>query len=195
MTIASVRTLLPKQTATVAGDHARDESLAVARGLKSQKAGLLEELIVRYQHRLLRYLLFLTGNRDTAEDLFQEVWMRVLVRGEQFNGRARFETWLFTIARNKSINALKKKSPVPMNHLPERADSRNPSDELSDKELFNQLDEILKALPGKLQRAFILSEFEQMPYEQIAQIERARLGTLGKFDYRYWPFTSVGRIY
>jgi len=91
---------LPKASALVADDSARQESLAVSAGLKRQKAGLLEELIVRYQHRLMRYLLFLTGNRDTAEDLFQEVWMRVLVRGEQFDGRARFETWLFTIARN-----------------------------------------------------------------------------------------------
>ena len=39
---------------------------------------LLDELIVRYQHRLLRYLLYLTGNREVAEDLFQETWMRVL---------------------------------------------------------------------------------------------------------------------
>src|SRR6202046_5309120 len=103
MTIASVRTFFPKASATLADDQVRDdqvrddqarqESLAVSAGLKHQKAGLLEELIVRYQHRLLRYLLFLTGNRDTAEDIFQEVWMRVLVRGDQFDGRARFETW------------------------------------------------------------------------------------------------------
>ena len=70
MTLASVRTLFPKTSALVADDPARQESLAVAAGLKRQKAGLLEELIVRYQHRLMRYLLFLTGNRDTAEDLF-----------------------------------------------------------------------------------------------------------------------------
>jgi len=39
---------------------------------------------VQYQHRLLRYLLYLTGNRELAEDLFQETWMRVLMRGAQF---------------------------------------------------------------------------------------------------------------
>lgn len=92
--------------------------------------------------------------------------------------RSQFSTWLFTIARNMSINALKKKNPVPTDNLPETVDSRNPSDELLDKELFTQLDETLKALPEKLQRAFILAEFEQMPYEQIAQIEGARLGTI-----------------
>jgi RNA polymerase sigma-70 factor (ECF subfamily) len=62
-------------SATAADEQVRLESLAVAQGLKRQDAGLLDELIVRYQHRLLRYLLYLTSNREMAEDLFQEVWM------------------------------------------------------------------------------------------------------------------------
>src|SRR5579863_7560921 len=78
---------------SLAEEQVRRENLAVAEGLKRQEAGLLDDLIVRYQHRLLRYLLFLTGNREMAEDLFQDVWMRVLTRGGQFNGKARFETW------------------------------------------------------------------------------------------------------
>ena len=87
MTIGSIRPFFAKAQASAADEQVRQESLAVAEGLKRHKAGLLDELIVRYQHRLLRYLLFLTGNRETAEDLFQEVWMRVLVRGGQFNGQ------------------------------------------------------------------------------------------------------------
>src|ERR1700734_4192624 len=88
----------------------RQESLEIAQGLKRQDAGLLDQLIVRYQHRLLRYLLYLTSNREQAEDLFQEVWMRVLVRGGQFNGKARFDTWLFTIARNLVIDQRRKRT-------------------------------------------------------------------------------------
>ena len=59
------------------------ENLAVAEGLRCHDPELLDELIVRYQHRLLRYLLYLTGNREQAEDMFQETWMRVLQRGSQ----------------------------------------------------------------------------------------------------------------
>src|ERR1700744_184428 len=95
---------------TATDEQIRQESLAVAQGLKRQDVGLLDELIVRYQHRLLRYLLYLTSNREMAEDLFQEVWMRVLVRGGQFNGQARFETWLFTIARNLVIDQRRKRT-------------------------------------------------------------------------------------
>ena len=88
----------------------RQESLAISQGLKRQDVGLLDELIVRYQHRLLRYLLYLTSNREQAEDLFQEVWMRVLLRGGQFNGKARFDTWLFTVARNLVIDLRRKRT-------------------------------------------------------------------------------------
>ena len=78
--------------------------------LKRQDPGLIDQLIVQYQHRLLRYLLYLTSNRELAEDLFQETWMRVLVRGAQYNGNARFDTWLFTIARNLVIDYRRKRT-------------------------------------------------------------------------------------
>src|ERR1700748_1840936 len=110
MTMTSVRPFFAKAASVNVDAQARQESLAVAEGLKRQKAGLLDELIVRYQHRLLRYLLYLTGNRETAEDIFQETWMRVLKRGDQFNGKSRFDTWLFTIARNLVIDVRRKRT-------------------------------------------------------------------------------------
>ena len=109
-TAASVLPLFAQGSAAVQDEQVRQESLAVSQGLKRQDAGLLDELIVRYQHRLLRYLLYLTSNREMAEDLFQEVWMRVMVRGAQFNGQARFDTWLFTIARNLVIDVRRKRT-------------------------------------------------------------------------------------
>jgi RNA polymerase sigma-70 factor (ECF subfamily) len=89
---------------TEQAEQSQRENAAIARGLKCQDPELLDHLIELYQHRLLRYLLFLTGKREVAEDLFQETWMRVLLRGTQYNGKARFDTWLFTIARNLVID-------------------------------------------------------------------------------------------
>src|ERR1039458_10022164 len=82
--ITSVQSLFTTSSTTAQQEAVRQESLAIAAGLKHQEAGLLDELIVRYQHRLLRYLLYLTSSRELAEDIFQEVWMRVLLRGGQF---------------------------------------------------------------------------------------------------------------
>src|ERR1700757_1887871 len=116
---SAIRSIFASGSATLADEQVRRENLAVADGLKRQEPGLLDEVIVRYQHRLLRYLLFLTGNREMAEDLFQEVWMRVLTRGGQFNGKARFETWLFTIARNLVIDHKRKRTMASLDELVE----------------------------------------------------------------------------
>ena len=128
---------LSSQSPAAAADEAvRQESLSIASGLKHQEAGLLDELIVRYQHRLLRYLLYLTSSRELAEDLFQEVWMRVLVRGGQFNGKARFDTWLFTIARNLVIDYRRKRTVASLDELFEGSseDDRPMSFEISDSQ-------------------------------------------------------------
>src|SRR5580692_10305998 len=202
MTIASVQTLFPKASATLADDRARDdqarqESLAVSVGLKRQKAGLLEELIVRYQHRLLRYLLFLTGNRDTAEDIFQEVWMRVLVRGDQFDGRARFETWLFTIARNLVIDQSRKRT---MNSLDELidgvteddrsmqfevvSDDPTPFDRVSNLEDREKIAAALLQLDTLHREVLVLRFHEELSLEEIAKVTRAPLSTVKSRLYR-----------
>ena len=95
------------------------ENLAIARGLKRQDPELLDQLIELYQHRLLRYLLYLTGKREVAEDLFQEVWIRVLRRGSQYNGKARFDTWIFTIARNLVIDLSRKRTMASLDEMRE----------------------------------------------------------------------------
>jgi len=95
----------------------REENLAIARGLKQRDVELLDTLILTYQHRLFRYLLYLTGSRELAEDLFQETWMRVLERGSQYHGAARFDTWLFTIARNLVIDVRRKRTMASLEEL------------------------------------------------------------------------------
>jgi RNA polymerase sigma-70 factor, ECF subfamily len=88
---------------------AETETAKIARGLRERDKELLADLVARFQHRLVRYLLYLTGRRDYAEDLAQETWIRVLQRGSQYNGRQRFDPWLFAIARNLAIDYIRKK--------------------------------------------------------------------------------------
>jgi RNA polymerase sigma-70 factor (ECF subfamily) len=195
MSIASG--LFVKATAVTADDRARQESLAIAEGLKRRKAGLLDELIVRYQHRLLRYLLYLTGNRDTAEDLFQEVWMRVLVHGGQFNGRSRFETWLFTIARNLVIDHRRKRA---MNSLDELIDGAGdddramsfevaagdptPFDRVCNLEDREMIAAALLELDVLHREVLVLRFHEELSLEEIANVVRAPLSTIKSRLYR-----------
>src|SRR5215813_3349070 len=88
------------------------EANASARGLSERDPNLLDRLLEQYQHRLLRYLVYLVGNRELAEDLFQGTWIRVLERGDQYDGKHEFSTWLYAVARNLTIDYLRRKHPV-----------------------------------------------------------------------------------
>src|SRR5215468_7988217 len=96
------------------------ENAEIARGLRRRDPDMLDRLIELYQHRLLRYLLYLTGNRELAQDLFQETWMRVLERGSQYNGQSKFDTWLFAIARHLVIDWSRKKTTTSLEALQEQ---------------------------------------------------------------------------
>jgi RNA polymerase sigma-70 factor (ECF subfamily) len=193
----SVHPFLAQASVAAVQDQIRQESLAVSAGLKRQDAGLLDELIVRYQHRLMRYLLYLTSNRDMAEDLFQEVWMRVLVRGAQFNGQARFDTWLFTIARNLVIDMRRKRTMASLDELFEGGsdDDRPMSFEVAAVaatpfERFSSLEDRERIAAALLQvdalhrEVLVLRFHEEMSLEEIAKVTRAPLSTVKSRLYR-----------
>ena len=182
---------------SAAGDQVRQESLAVSQGLKRNEAGLLDELIVRYQHRLLRYLLYLTGNRELSEDLFQEVWMRVLVRGAQFNGQARFETWLFTIARNLVIDHRRKRTMSSLDELVDgaseddramcfeiAAEGPTPFDHFSNYEDRERIAAALLELDTLHREVLVLRFHEELSLEEIAKVTKAHLSTVKSRLYR-----------
>jgi RNA polymerase sigma-70 factor (ECF subfamily) len=189
--------LFTQSSATAQDEAVRQESLAIASGLKHQEAGLLDELIVRYQHRLLRYLLYLTSSRELAEDLFQEVWMRVLVRGGQFNGKARFDTWLFTIARNLVIDYRRKRTVASLDELFEGSseDDRPMSFEISDSQptpfdRFASLEDrqriadALLAVDTLYREVLVLRFHEDLSLQEIASVTRAPLSTVKSRLYR-----------
>jgi RNA polymerase sigma-70 factor (ECF subfamily) len=196
-TAASVHPFLVQGSSTAVDEQVRQESLAVSQGLKRQDAGLLDELIVRYQHRLLRYLLYLTSNREMAEDLFQEVWMRVLVRGAQFNGQARFDTWLFTIARNLVIDHRRKRTMSSLDELFDVGgdDDRPMSFEVADGDptpfdSFSNLEDRERIAAALLQldtlhrEVLVLRFHEELELEEIAKVTRAPLSTVKSRLYR-----------
>ena len=192
-----VRPIFGSGSATADQAQVRQESLAISAGLKRQDSGLLDELIVRYQHRLMRYLLYLTGNREMAEDLFQEVWMRVLVRGAQFNGQARFDTWLFAIARNLTIDLRRKRTMASLDEFLEgkNEDDRPMSFEVTDGEPtpfdhFSNLEDRERIASALLEmdtlyrEVLVLRFHEELSLEEIAKVTRAPLSTVKSRLYR-----------
>jgi RNA polymerase sigma-70 factor (ECF subfamily) len=170
------------------------ENLAIAKGLKRNDPELLDRLIEQYQHRLLRYLLFLTGKREVAEDLFQETWMRVLLRGAQYNGKARFDTWLFTIARNLVIDLSRKRQMASLDEMSETGederpfevaiDGPSPFEQFATREDRAEVAEVLLKLEPSYREVLTLRFHEEMSLEEIATVTRAPLSTVKSRLYR-----------
>jgi len=169
------------------------ETGAIARGLRRRDPDLLDRLIEQYQHRLLRYLVYLSGNRELAEDLFQETWIRVLERGHQYDGRHEFSTWLYAVARNLTIDYLRKKSPVSLDglmendeHAPfEPPDTRPMAWEVMQQhEQAARVSAALVSIPAEYRETVVLRFQEGLALEEIATVTGAPLGTVKSRLYR-----------
>jgi RNA polymerase sigma-70 factor, ECF subfamily len=136
-------------------------------------------LVRRYEAPLCRLMRNLTRDPNDWEDLAQDVFLTAFTRLGSFDARqASFSTWLFTIARNKCFNELKKHRPRIVGELPETADPRTPDLSLSEKEWFRQLDAALDALPFEQKAAFVLAEIQELSLEEIGRIEGVPMGTV-----------------
>src|SRR5271166_6947229 len=172
---------------------AETETAKIARGLRERDTELLADLVERCQHRLVRYLLYLTGRQEYAEDLAQETWIRVLQRGSQYNGRQRFDPWLFAIARNLAIDYLRKKrKTVEAASLPNDPDAMLlvPSSGPSPFEAAARSEDAIR-LAGQLQtlsplyrEALLLRFQEDLSLPEIAQVLGAPVTTVTSRIYR-----------
>jgi RNA polymerase sigma-70 factor (ECF subfamily) len=172
----------------------QSENATIAHGLKRQNPELLDQLIELYQHRLLRYLLFLTGKREVAEDLFQETWMRVLLRGAQYNGKARFDTWLFTIARNLVIDLSRKRTMASLDEMSEGGEDErpfeiavsapSPLEQFQSRENCAEVGEVLLKLEPTYREVLVLRFYEELSLEEIATVTKAPLSTVKSRLYR-----------
>jgi len=169
------------------------EEAQIARGLRRRDPELLDALIEQYQHRLLRYLVHLTGNRAVAEDLFQEVWLRVLEKGHLYDGRNRFVTWLMSIGHNVAIDYLRKRSPASLDEMQDPEDGapfEPPASGPSPLEqaVVHQQQEIfaeaLQQVPPLFREVLVLRFQEQMKLEEIAKLIHIPLATVKTRIYR-----------
>ena len=136
-------------------------------------------LVERYQRPVFKMIFDLVRNSHAAEDISQDVFIAAYSKISTFDPmRSRFSTWLFTIARNKSINHLRRNKRVFFSVRQETAIEADPCRMACKEEFVQRLDDCLNQLPPPQQRAFVLAEFEDLPYEEIAQIECVSIGTV-----------------
>ena len=132
----------------------------------------LAQLLDRYQGRLWRLLLRLTGGPQEAEDLLQETFVRVLRSYRTFSGHSSFATWMYAIALNVFRSRLRKQrrqTPQPVD-LMAVSGTASPETSAEQHEAAEQVRRAVQSLPEQQRSAIILSRYEGMSYEQIAEI-------------------------
>lgn len=172
-----------------------DDAQSLARALKRRDPDLLDRLIEQYQFRLFRYLLHLTGNQQNAEDFFQETWLRVLERGHQYDGKWKFEAWLFAIARNLVLDWHRRKKPQSLDSLAgpdgdaaafdlEDEKSESPLEQVLRTEASSSVQLSLETVPAVYREVLVLRFQEEMQLDEIAGVTGAPISTVKSRLYR-----------
>jgi RNA polymerase sigma-70 factor (ECF subfamily) len=153
--------------------------------VRDDKAAAFEELMLRYQNRLVTVLEHLVGRRDVAEDLAQEVFLRVYRARKTYVPGSKFSTWLFTIANNVASNSLRSQSrrrevnwkarpgestgANTLDQMAQAASSLMPTRQADKSEMCAVVREAIGTLNERQRLAVLLSKFENMSYEDIAE--------------------------
>ena len=151
-----------------------------------------QELVGRYRGRLLNFVNRMIGDRERAEDLVQEAFIRVYRHLHRFDTTKKFSTWVYTIASNLAKNELRNRSRSPLvlyQSLRPRGeedqrplqfeDSRSrPDDMFAGRYLRELVDAAVATLAPHHREVFVMRELEGRSYEEIAQLTRCNLGTV-----------------
>ena len=168
-----------------------DDSGVVAAFLAGDRRAFTE-LVERYQNRLLNFVYRTTGDRERAEDLVQETFIRVYRHLHRFDQSKKFSTWVYTIASNLAKNELRNRSrnPLVLFQMVRRSDESEsrplewedntyrPDDLFRKRHLKGLVDAAVDRLPEHHRTVFVLREMEGKTYEEIAEITTTNLGTV-----------------
>lgn len=164
----------------------RDPDVRLMLQVRDGDGAAFEELVVRYQARLLTVLEHLVGNCHQAEDLAQEVFLRVYRARQGYAPGAKFSTWLYTIANHVATSALRSKirrhevnldpresgplGATPMDVLAQASSSTMPARRLDKTEMRQIVQMAVESLNDRQRMAVLLNKFEGMNYSDIAEV-------------------------
>jgi RNA polymerase sigma-70 factor (ECF subfamily) len=151
-----------------------------------------EEIVARYHVRLINFVYRTIGDREKAEDLVQEVFIRVYRHLHRFDRGKKFSTWVYTIASNLAKNELRNRSRNPLvlfqaikrnwddedRPLQFEDSASRPDDLYRKRHLREAVEAAVARLPEHHRQVFVLRELEGKSYEEIAEITACNLGTV-----------------
>jgi RNA polymerase sigma-70 factor, ECF subfamily len=165
--------------ADVTVDTALQEENALIARLKADDPGAIDEVVEKYKRQLFAFILRMIDNHESAEDIFQETWMRVVHSVKNFRGDARFSTWLFQIAGNLCRDSLRKSKKgilVPL----EEAEYVTCDPGVDPVRMLEaeQVKQVVNELPIKMREVIVLRYYHDMTDAEISQVVGCPLGTV-----------------
>jgi len=165
-----------------------DDRTLVARILEGDR-DRFTQLMSRYEKRVINYVYRITHRYEDAHDLTQEIFVKVYLALDRYDPKYQFSTWLFRIAQNSAIDALRKKSvaEVPLVHQTDEEGPRerefadggvSPYRALKNKQLSAAIDKAVEKLPPDYRELIQLRHFAELSYEEIASMKKLPLGTV-----------------
>ncbi len=159
---------------------------------KTGDQNAFSQLVRRYEKELYNFLAKFTGQASLAEEAFQEAFLQVHLSVKSFDTSRKFRPWLYTIASNKARDLLRKKARRPSINLSglendEKefdlldallTDDTTPEDIYSQKQLCQQVRDIVDGLPVNLREILVLAYFNQLSYKEMAESLNIPLGTV-----------------
>jgi len=167
----------------MAKPHPTDEEVAkLVQNGDIQAFGVLVE---RYEKKLMRYARkFLFGYQD-CEDVVQEVFLKSYTNIQSFDPNRQFSSWLYRVAHNEFINAIKRKGREPFPFFdpdtlfPHPVSQDSPDNDLNKQETKEVVDKILGRLDPKYREPLVLYYFEDLDYQKISEIMHIPVSTIG----------------
>lgn len=167
-------------------DLSSEKDEEVVRQVQQGKVDFFDVLINRYERKMRNYARKFLSDKEDVNDVLQEIFIKAYKNIKSFDAERKFSSWLYRIAHNEFINALKKRSKrtLPLFDLdvffPQYArEEKNISQEINQKEMYQILDKFLGRLEPKYREPILLYYFEELSYKEIADIMQIPISTVG----------------
>ncbi len=171
---------------------ASDEQLMLA--FKSGEARAFATLVTRHRNAVFQFILRSVGQPQRAEDLLQETWLKVVRNSGDYEPKAKFTTWVYTIARNLCVDLARKESARRFDQsLDQPLDDDNPGqsrgDTMVDEKVSTEravhnlklrplIEKALRQLPEEQREVFVLREYQGIGFKEIAEIVNVNENTV-----------------
>jgi RNA polymerase sigma-70 factor (ECF subfamily) len=148
------------------------------RAIQSGDQKAFRLLVEKYQRVVVNTCFGIVHNQTDAEDIGQDVFLEVFRSAVRFRGDAQLSTWLYRIATNRSLNFVRKNREITENH------SDQPDQKLTNQQRSEVLHQAIDRLPEKQRIAFVLNKYEDLTYQQIAEVMETSLPSVESLLHR-----------